>query len=146
MSMLRLVSTSSFPVSRVFVSALVLLSATVAACSSSTETETKGTGGGGQSASARPPAPGPQKAGDGPAAGSVFAVKKLYLGDSDRDGTKNGTNGWRQYGFDLDGKQTTPSSTDVCKPASGGKPELVYNDGNNGIDNSFGEIILPIVL
>jgi hypothetical protein len=37
------------------------------------------------------------------------------------------------------------TSTDLCKPRAGGKKSDVYPDGNNGIDNSFGANILPII-
>ncbi len=47
---------------------------------------------------------------------TVVAIKKLYLGDTNRDGTANKVNGWKQYGYDLDGKASTATSTDLCKP------------------------------
>src|SRR5262249_23703766 len=75
-----------------------------------------------------------------------LAIKKLYLGDVDRDGTKDITNGWRHYGFNLDGKVSDANSTDLCKPVASGQKSKVYTDGDNGLDNSFGENILPILL
>jgi hypothetical protein len=54
-------------------------------------------------------------------------------------------NAWKSYGYNLDNKVTTLSSTDVCTLASGA-PKNTQVDGNNGIDNSFGENILPILL
>ncbi len=51
---------------------------------------------------------------------------------------------WRTSGFDLDGKCTTNSSTDTCALASGA-PLNNQDDGANGIDNSFGENLCPIL-
>jgi hypothetical protein len=76
----------------------------------------------------------------------VFAVSKLYLGDTNRDGTPNAANGWKQFGFDLDGTTSTATSTNLCKPALNASPQNAYPDGNDGIDNSFGKNILPIFL
>ncbi len=76
----------------------------------------------------------------------MLAVTKLYLGDTDRNGTPDKTNGWKQYGFDLDGKISTATSTDLCQPVNGASAKNVYPDGNGGIDNSFGKLILPILL
>src|SRR5262249_29165723 len=55
-------------------------------------------------------------------------------------------NGWKQYGFNIDGKVSTAASIDLCKPAMNAAPSTPYPDGNNGIDNSFGKNILPIFL
>lgn len=74
------------------------------------------------------------------------AVKKLYLGDTDRDGTPNATNGWKNFGFNLDKLKSTKASTNLCKPRAGGTAAAVYPDGADGIDNSFGKNILPIIL
>ncbi len=81
-----------------------------------------------------------------PSGTSAFAMSKILLGDTDPDGTSNKLGGWKQYGFDLDGKVSTPSSTDLCKPSLGGSTSAAYPDGNNGIDNSFGKNVLPILM
>ncbi len=108
-----------------------------------TSTTSTGTGQGGGDG-AQPPPPGPPMPGDG--AGVVYAVSKLFLGDTDRDGTPNAATGWKQYGYDLDHAISTKDSVDLCKPAAGGAPPAIYPDGTNGIDNSFGKNILPILL
>ena len=74
----------------------------------------------------------------------VLAIKKLYLGDSDRNGVQN-LNAWKDYGANLDGKTTDRNSTDVCTLIAGASRSTQV-DGTNGIDNSFGENILPIWL
>jgi hypothetical protein len=73
-----------------------------------------------------------------------YALHKLLLGDTDRAGVAN-ANAWKKYGYNLDAKQTTKDSADVCKLAAGaGKNTQI--DGDNGVDNSFGQNILPIIL
>jgi hypothetical protein len=69
---------------------------------------------------------------------TVVAVDKLIFGEGD-----NGE--WKQYGFDIDGLMTSTPST-VCQPADGGMPNGVYPRGDNGINNAFGAIILPLIL
>jgi len=76
----------------------------------------------------------------------VMAAQTLYLGDTALDGTPDPTSGWKQYGLDLDGRISTKTSTDLCKPATGGSPAAVYPDGDDGIDNSFGKNVLPVLL
>lgn len=113
--------------------------------STTTTTTTTGTAGGTPGTSIVPPGPPGMKAPDG--AGSVtFAVSKLYLGDTNPDGTPNLANGWKKFGYDLDGKVSTLTSTDLCKPSNNAAPKNVYPDGDNGIDNSFGKNILPVIL
>jgi hypothetical protein len=73
-----------------------------------------------------------------------FALRKLYLGDTDRMNVASGT-AWKAFGYNLDGKVTTTASTDVCT-LQPGAAKLIQVDGNSGIDNSFGENIVPIVL
>lgn len=109
--------------------------------STSTSTSTSSS----TSGSAQPPGPGPMNPPDGMGS-SVFAIRKLYLGDTDPDGTPDIANGWKNYGYDLDGHVSTASSTGLCKPMSNASPTTVYPDGNGGIDNSFGKNILPILL
>src|SRR5262245_23512873 len=125
------------------VSAIVLALSGIANCGGNTT----GTGGAGGMAvkHAEPPAPPAMKPGDG--SGSVtFAISKLYLGDTDPDGTPDKANGWKHFGYDLDGKVSTATSTDLCKTRNGASPANVYPDGDDGIDNSFGKLILPIIL
>src|SRR5579883_916907 len=103
-------------------------------------TTNSSSGGGGQP----PPAP------TGPTTGITkehnYAIHKLYLGDTDRNITPS-NNAWTTFGYNLDGKNTTAQSTDVCQPVMGGymgnKQQV---DGANGIDNSFGHNIIPLVM
>ncbi|HEY2364849.1 MAG TPA: hypothetical protein VGH87_00640 [Polyangiaceae bacterium] len=76
-------------------------------------------------------------------AGSTFAVRRVYLGESDRTtGTPSAT-AWESYGRNIDGLVTTAVSTDVCTLAAGAvKADQI--DGNNGIDNAWGSTLLPV--
>ena len=78
--------------------------------------------------------------------GTTQAINELFLGDTNRDGTPNTTNGWKEYGFNLDALISTKTSTNLCQPREGGAKASIYPDGNEGIDNSFGKNILPIIL
>ena len=73
---------------------------------------------------------------------ATFAIKQLFLGDTDWGGTPDAINGWKQFGFNLDGEATTAESANTCKPVSGG---VVEPDGIDGIDNSFGHNVAPLV-
>jgi hypothetical protein len=71
-------------------------------------------------------------------------MTKLYLGATDRSGVASQT-AWKPYGLNIDGKVTTRDSTDVCRLANGAS-KSTQADGCSGIDNSFGENVLPIIL
>jgi hypothetical protein len=73
-----------------------------------------------------------------------YAMSKLYLGNYTRTGQHDTTNGWQSFGYDLDGLVTSRTSTDVCTLSAGAARD-VQVDGVEGIDNSFGENILPIL-
>lgn len=70
---------------------------------------------------------------------TVLAVSELRFGD--------GNSGeWKKVGFNIDGLVSLASSNDVCKPAAGAVPSTPHPDGDNGIDNSFGKNLLPLIL
>jgi hypothetical protein len=75
----------------------------------------------------------------------VWAISKLYLGDTYRNGVAD-RNAWTSFGYDLDGKISTAASTDLCLPANNASRSSVYPDGDGGIDNAYGKSVLPIVL
>jgi hypothetical protein len=74
----------------------------------------------------------------------TFAINSLMLGEADRSGGAPSNSAWKSYGYNLDGLTTTKDSADVCTLAAGA-PKTNQVDGNNGIDNSFGSVILPII-
>lgn len=58
----------------------------------------------------------------------------------------NGPGGeWKAVGANIDGLVSDEMSSDVCLPNSGGDPAVAYPDGNDGIDNSFGKNLLPLL-
>ena len=108
-----------------------------------TTTTTTGPGGG-AGTSKDPPAPPAQGSkGDGP--GVVLAFSKLFLGDTDRKGNPK-SDAWQEFGYNIDGKISTATSTDHCKPHAGANPKSVKTDGKGGVDNSFGKTMVPIIV
>lgn len=100
--------------------------------------------GGGEVHALPPGAPAPTPAdGAGP---TTFAIRKIFMGDTKPDGTPDLANGWKNYGYDVDGDISTAASTNLCKPRNNAAPKNVYPDGLDGIDNSYGRNILPIML
>lgn len=75
--------------------------------------------------------------------GVALVASSLYLGDSNFDGVLS-PDAWKQFGFNLDGLVSTKDSTDLCKPSAGAAESSVYPDGNGGIDNAWGKLIVPI--
>ncbi len=108
---------------------------------------TGATGGGGtldpEETGSRPPEP---PTTGNPGAGTtatILAASKLYLGESDTSGNAT-TSAWQSFGFNLDGLASTKTGTNHCKlPAN--TPPSNKEDGANGVDNSFGRNILPIL-
>ncbi len=74
---------------------------------------------------------------------TTFALRSLDIGDVGPDGGAT-TLGWQTLGYNLDGKVTTSTSTDVCAPVSGASTDGQV-DGFGGIDNAFVKSILPLV-
>src|SRR5262245_16038008 len=82
-----------------------------------------------------------------------FALWHIYLGDTDfndvhvpcqeLDPSKNPLC-WRHIGMNLDGQVSNVASPH-CDPYAGADPAKIKVDGDNGIDNSFGENIVPVV-
>jgi hypothetical protein len=70
-----------------------------------------------------------------------FAMKEVFLGDTDTMFTKAST-AWQSFGFNIDGKVTTKDSTDVCTSTSGGS---AHANPPNGLDNAFGAHVLPFL-
>ncbi len=75
----------------------------------------------------------------------TWAVSKIYLGDTTRDGTPD-TKAWADYGYNLDGIVSTKTGSNHCTPQMGANPSSVKTDGAGGVDNSFGANLLNIIL
>jgi hypothetical protein len=71
----------------------------------------------------------------------VFAVSKWFLGETFRDGGPS-ANAWKTFGYDLDGVATRTSRTGTCRAIASG---VVVLDGDQGVDNSFGQNGLPVL-
>jgi hypothetical protein len=119
-----------------------------AGCSGGSSSGGSGSGGGGDTCTSagvqctvQPAAP---SGGTPTSAKHNYAVHTLYLGDTDRTGVTN-SDAWKSYGYNLDNLVTAKTSTDVCTLAAGAS-KTTQVDGNGGIDNSFGENILPIII
>ncbi len=74
----------------------------------------------------------------------TFAIDTVFLGDRSVDVDVEAFDAWKAFGFDIDHKDTAPSSTDVCTLAVD-SPTANQEDGNNGIDNSWGLTVMPIL-
>ncbi|MBM4359984.1 MAG: hypothetical protein FJ096_17915 [Deltaproteobacteria bacterium] len=96
------------------------------------------------SATSKDPPAKPADGVKGDGAGQTFAVEKLFLGDTDRTGSPN-ADAWELYGYNLDGKVSDATSTDLCKPRAGALPKTVKTDGKGGLDNAFGKLLMPII-
>ncbi|MBX3181779.1 MAG: hypothetical protein KIT72_12045 [Polyangiaceae bacterium] len=84
--------------------------------------------------------------GTAPSGGAkTFAMSKLFLGDTKRDGTASVT-AWQDYGYNLDGIVSNRNGSNHCAPQPGSNPAQIKTDGPGGIDNSFGANLLPIIL
>lgn len=101
-------------------------------------------GGGGGDVIMKPDSgkPPPPDSGAPTTAVNTYALHTLYLGDTDRSGTPSST-AWKSYGLNLDGLFTTKADTNVCTLQQNA-PKTNQVDGNSGIDNAFGAVILPI--
>ena len=51
---------------------------------------------------------------------------------------------WKSLGLDIDGQASTRTSTGVCQLAQGAPPST-HDDGDGGIDNSFGANLVPVL-
>ncbi len=72
----------------------------------------------------------------------VFAIRRLFLGDTNPDGTES-SDAWKQYGYDIDGIASSRCTTNHCRPQPGGNEASIETDGRGGTDNSFGENLVP---
>lgn len=133
--------------------ALLMLTTAALGCGDDTETTPNGgggaaptTGGGGFGGAGGAGAGG--SGGEGgsggaevclPNEGVTLALTNLYFGQ--------GMNGeWKNVGLNIDGLVSDATSSDLCQPNSAGSPDVAYPDGVDGIDNSFGHNLLPLIL
>ena len=75
---------------------------------------------------------------------AVFAIDELFFGDTDWSGAAS-PSAWKMFGRNVDGLTTAGDLTGHCQ-LFGGAPAATADDGNAGIDNSWGRNVLPIML
>ena len=75
---------------------------------------------------------------------TVLALQELFLGDSDRNFAQD-PQAWKTFGYNVDGILSTHNGSNHCKLAPGTVPSGVKPDGTDGIDNSFGKNLMPII-
>lgn len=95
------------------------------------------------SASGRVPPSPPSGAAPSDTPARTFAINQISIGDATRDGSPS-KEAWQDYGYNLDGLVTEKESTNVCTRFEGAVP-VNQEDGKDGVDNSFGRIILPAI-
>lgn len=79
-----------------------------------------------------------------PGSGStLLAISKVYYGDTDTSGSPSNL-AWKQFGLNIDGKVTSSCSVDVCTLVAGASTANQI-DGDDGIDNSFGSNVMPLI-
>jgi hypothetical protein len=108
-------------------------------CSSSSSTST-----GPSTSTGTVPPPAPTGPTTSVSATHAYAIHTLYLGDQSTSGVSSAT-AWEGFGYNLDGLETTASDTNVCTLYAGAA-KATQQDGPGGVDNSFGENIVPILI
>lgn len=74
---------------------------------------------------------------------STLAVRKLFLGETDRSGASQ-RDAWKTYGRNIDGLVSTKDAGLECKRAAGASASNQV-DGDLGIDNAFGKVFVPFL-
>lgn len=74
---------------------------------------------------------------------TVIAMSRVFLGDTDHQGNKSAT-AWKSFGYNLDDLVSRSTDENHCALASGASP-TVKDDGDGGIDNSFGANLVPLM-
>ena len=75
----------------------------------------------------------------------VFAWRETFLGDKDWQDNDD-PNAWKTLGYDIDGLGSGPNVGVTCHPVPGPIQAVSPGDGIDGIDNSWGANVMPIVL
>jgi len=71
-------------------------------------------------------------------------VTHIYWGSRTFDGVES-AGAWKSFGYDIDHQTTTTSFGNHCKPRSGAAAASVFPDGDFGIDNAFGKLLVPVL-
>lgn len=116
------------------VSSIALLAA---ACSDSTE-ETNPGGGDVDTGPKIPTTPA-----DATATDMVFAVDQFFIGETDWSATRD-DQAWKLFGANVDNLVSTKLDANHCQFRAGAGDHIKI-DGENGLDNSFGQNITPFI-
>jgi hypothetical protein len=76
--------------------------------------------------------------------GLVLAMNEIFLGDVDY-AHQTVADAWQLFGVDVDGDATVADFSGHCLPNNGADPATVFPDGNFGVDNAFGKIVMPLL-
>jgi hypothetical protein len=77
-----------------------------------------------------------------------YALKASHLGVTNRTTGQLDPDGWRAYGFDLDGRDTTADDSIANRGTCTRRPGALtrfLQDGDGGIDDNFGQHVMPAV-
>jgi hypothetical protein len=74
---------------------------------------------------------------------ATLSLDKAQFGDAFPDGGPY-FSAWKDIGYNLDDLCTTATDTNVCTPPNNGSRDGAA-DGNDGIDNSFGANVVPLL-
>jgi hypothetical protein len=87
----------------------------------------------------------PQCGADAAVPGNAVSSLSITMSSIDLgEGSPPSTTYWQGLGFNIDGKCTTATSTDVCALASDASAENQV-DGVEGRDNAWGKVLLPLL-
>ncbi len=139
-------------------SGIVGLMSLAQGCSSSSSPagDTPDTGGTGADAGGAGTLPPPRPTAGTGSGTKWFAVNGLKLGLTKKGTTTADSNAWKDYGYDLDKRNTTLDISKASTGAAGtdpgvschrivGSPSGTLVDGNNGIDNNFGGHVMQTI-
>lgn len=116
------------------------------ACGDSGGSSSGSSGDAGQNPSGTPGRPPEPPAGAAPTPSTearTFAVTSFTLGDLDRNGNVN-PDAWKSLGYDID-RLATNTEADLASTCQRSGSFFVVQDGDDGIDNSFGHNIVTLI-
>ncbi|MDB4945287.1 MAG: hypothetical protein JWP97_4821 [Labilithrix sp.] len=119
-----------------------LVAMTMAAAQGCSSDDSGSSGGPSSGTGTVPPGP-PAGAAASDTPARTFAINKLFLGETTRENAAK-PDAWKDYGYNIDGLITTKTDTNVCTRAAGADSSK-QEDGNGGIDNSFGRTVLGFI-
>ncbi len=140
-----MIKRSTFVASAIVLCAGVATAAFAPGCGGSEEAPATTTPGGGAYTSRKPPG---RPTATATGATKWFEIKSLKLGLTNKATGMNDPQAWKDYGFDLDSRNTLSTdsrdSINSCKRIAGSSTG-VLKDGTDGIDNNFGQHVMQVI-